>query len=216
MKNICKNFRIDPEHFCNSWHGRFRYWLFLVVGVLLTGCTGRVIQPTALTEPETVYLLDHGRHSSLVLPREDGVVRYAYGEWNWYAGDQRGALAGISAMLWPTRGALGRKVFPGVRIPPLPSQVAPEGIERVFTLQAEMSLVRKLQRDLDRIFEEGKEELIYHPFYNLEFVPYPRAYWFGHQSNQVTAEWLRQLGFTVRGAAWLSDWQIDAAAKIDD
>lgn len=194
-----------------------RYWLLLLllVSMLFTGCAGRVVEPAVLRSPATVYLLDHGRHSSLVLPREEGVARYAYGEWEWYAKDRRGVLAGMSAMLWPTRGALGRKVFPGVPITPFPSHVVPEGIEEVFTLQAETALVRRLQRDLDNIFEEGREDLIHHPSYNLDFVPYPRAYWFGHQSNQVTAEWLRQLGFTVSGVVWLSEWRIGVPPFVD-
>lgn len=191
------------------------YWLLLLVGMLFTGCAGRVTQPAGLLEPVTVYLIDHGRHSSLVLPREDGVVRYAYGEWEWYAKDRRGALAGMSAMLWPTRGALGRMVYPGVGISPFPRRVVPEGIEEVFPLQAETILVRRLRRELDNIFEKGRKDLIHHPVYDLEFVPYPRDYWFGHQSNQVTAEWLQQLGFTVSGVVWLSDWRTDAPAMTN-
>ena len=184
--------------------------------MLVTGCAGRVIQPAVLHEPVIIYLLDHGRHSSLVLPREEGIARYAYGEWEWYVKDRRGALAGMSAMLWPTRGALGRKVFPGVRIPPFPSHVAPEGIEEVLTLRTEKSLVRRLLRELDSYFEEGREELIHHPVYDLDFVPYPGSYWFGHQSNQVTAEWLRQLGYTVSGVVWLSDWRIEAPPLVNE
>jgi hypothetical protein len=184
-------------------------WLLLLVSVLITGCAGRVMQPAVLLEPVTVYLIDHGRHSSLVLPRDDGIVRYAYGEWEWYVKNRRGALAGMSAILWPTRGALGRKVVPGADIPPFPEHIAPEGVEEVHALQAEATLVRQLRRELDGFFEEGRADLIHHPFYDLDFVPYPKTYWFGHQSNLVTAEWLRQLGFTVTGVVWLSDWRIE-------
>lgn len=189
-------------------------WLLLLVGVvLLDGCAVRVRQSVNLQEPVTVCLVDQGRHSSLVLPREEGVVRYTYGEWDWYAKDRRGVLAGMSAMLWPTRGALGRKVYPGVEISPFPSRVVPEGLEEVYTLQAEAHLVRLLQRELDTTFEAGREHLIYHPVYDLEFVPYPQDYWFGHQSNQVTAEWLRRLGLTVDGGGWFSDWRIEAPSN---
>jgi len=215
---ICagKNIGKDLEHPGEGQQGTARCWLLLLVALLCTGCTGRVIQPVNLTEPVTLYLIDHGRHSSLVLPREDGVVRYAYGEWEWYVKDRRGTLAGMSAMLWPTRGALGRKVFPGIGISPFPSRVAPEGIEEVFALQAETTLVRRLEHDLDEIFDEGGKDMLHHSSYDLEFVPYPKPYWFGHQSNQVTAEWLRQLGFTVRGVAWFSDWQVERPPQTSD
>ena len=206
--------RGTPERSCTSRLKMARYWL-LLVGMLLTGCIGRVEPPAGVLEPATLYLIDHGRHSSLVLPRGDGVVRYAYGEWDWYAGDRRGVLAGMSAMLWPTRGTLGRRVYPGIPITPFPGRVAPEGVEQVFALQAETALMLDLQRNLDVIFEEGKEESVDHPLYDLEFVPHPGAYWFGHQSNQVTADWLRQLGFTVRGTVWFSDWRIEAPSMTD-
>jgi len=211
MTSRKKIFGKSPQRPREHQRERVRYWV-LLTALLITGCTGQVIQPADLLEPTSLYLIDHGRHSSLVLPREDGVVRYAYGEWEWYVRDRRGAMAGMSAMLWPTRGALGRGFFPGVGISPFPSRVAPEGYEEVFALQAEASLVRRLEHELDDIFEEGREHLIHHAFYDLDFVPYPKTYWFGHQSNQVTAEWLRQLGFTVRGVAWFSDWQVDRAS----
>lgn len=169
--------------------------------------------PAVLNEPVDFYLVDHGRHSSLVLPREQGVVRYAYGEWGWYVMGRRGALAGMSAMLWPTRGALGRRIFPDAAISPFPSRVAPEGVEEVFPLQAEATQVEALQRHLDRIFDAGSERAYHHPRYDLEFVPYPRAYWLGHQSNLVTAQWLERLGFEVAGTPWLSDWRIETTAE---
>lgn len=198
---------------CRSQRYRL-WWSLLLPGlIVLAGCTGRVIPPAVLSEPVDVYLVDHGRHSSLVLERPDGVVRYAYGEWDWYARDRRGSLAAMSAMLWPSRGALGRKVYPGVEVPPFPERIVPEGFEEVFVLRAEAARVRQLRSHLDAIFEEGRGDLIYHSFYDLEFVPYPRAYWLAHQSNVVTAEWLRQLGFTVRGTAWSSNWRIELPAE---
>ncbi|MFC3285084.1 hypothetical protein [Litchfieldella rifensis] len=183
-------------------------WLGLL---LLAGCAGRLIPPSDLNDPVDFYLVDHGRHSSLVLPREEGVVRYAYGEWRWYAEDRRGVLAGMSAMLWPTRGTLGRKVFPDTDPTPFPDQVAPEGVEEVFLLQAEATRVTHLQRHLDAIFDQQRDSLTYHPSYDLEFVSYPRPYWLMHQSNVVTAQWLEMLGFEVSGLAWLSDWHIEEA-----
>ena len=53
-------------------------WLLLVV--LLGGCTTTVVVPPAPEQPRAVFLLDHGRHATLVLETaEGGLVRYAYG-----------------------------------------------------------------------------------------------------------------------------------------
>lgn len=187
--------------------------VLLAFMLLLVGCSGRVTPPTSLGEPVDFYLVDHGRHSSLVLPREDGVVRYTYGEWRWYAEGRRGMLAGMSAMLWPTRGTLGRQVFPDTDLIPFPEQVAPEGVEEVFPLQAEATRVTHLQRHLDAIFDQQRDSLTYHSGYDLEFVSYPRGYWLAHQSNLVVAQWLRMLDFEVGGLSWLSKWRIEEATE---
>ncbi|GGX77241.1 hypothetical protein GCM10007160_00540 [Litchfieldella qijiaojingensis] len=192
-----------------AWYGV----VFMLAFLLLTGCAGRVTPPVVLHEPVDVYLVDHGRHSSLVLPRGQGLVRYAYGEWGWYVMGRRGTLAGMSAMLWPTRGALGRRIFPDLAISPFPTWVAPEGVEEVFSLQAEAARVEQLQRELDRAFDAGSDQVHYHEGYDLEFVPYHRPYWLGHQSNLVTAQWLESLGFEVAGIPWLSNWHIETPTE---
>lgn len=69
----------------------------LLVLLLLAGCAGRLTPPEAPVSPVTVYLLDHGRHASLVLPRrEGGMVRYSYGEWRWYVEAERHLLSGAA------------------------------------------------------------------------------------------------------------------------
>src|SRR5687768_16055452 len=80
-------------------------------------CTTVLVPPTAdsLHEPVAVYVLDHGRTPSLVLlgERGGGMTRYAYGDWNWYALQNRGLLDAIAALFFPTRGAVGREQLPG-------------------------------------------------------------------------------------------------------
>jgi len=79
-----------------------------------TSCTYSILVPQTLTEPTTVYLIDHGRTSSLVLPNLEGsYTRYAYGDHRWYALDDTGIWQGFAALFWPTPGALGRQDFVG-------------------------------------------------------------------------------------------------------
>lgn len=77
----------------------------------LAGCTAHVIPPSGLTAPVSVYVLDHGRHSSLVLPGESGWRRYAYGDWQWYAENRTGLMQGAAALFWPTQAGLGRQLL---------------------------------------------------------------------------------------------------------
>lgn len=190
---------------------RFSTLLLMVYLALLMGCSGRLQHPENLESPVTFHLAVHGRHSSLILPHGEGVARYSYGEWQWYVEERRGVMAGVAAMLLPTKGALGRRIYADTPIRPFPERVAPEGTDRVFTLQAEADKVSALRRRLDRIFEARHEEATYSDVLDLEFVPYPRTYWLAHQSNLVTASWLRRLGYEVRGIPWLASWRIEQA-----
>ena len=189
----------------------------LLMGMLLAGCAGRVIPPPAPAEPVEIYLLDHGRHASLVLPRrEGGLVRYSYGEWAWYVEGRRHPLAGASALFWPTPSGLGRGVDEQAAGPQDLARLAPEGIQKRYTLQADAWRVAGLRRGLDAHFDQPGIETVRSEEFGLEFVPYPRAYWLTHQSNLTVARWLRRLGFTVRGIPWLSNWHIEAPPGGDD
>lgn len=169
-------------------------------------------EPQTLTEPVDVYLLDHGRHSSLVLPREQGgVVRYSYGDWRWYVEGRRDLPAGVAAMLWPTDAGLGRGIYPEFEASASDRfrRLAPEGLVDVYTWQAEAWRVRALRRRLDAYFERAESEPVASEKYGLEFVPHPRGYSAIHQSNLVVARWLRELDFDVRGVPWLSNWRVE-------
>ncbi|MDI5985763.1 hypothetical protein QLQ85_13285 [Halomonas sp. M4R5S39] len=184
---------------------------WLLTALLLGGCAGRIVPPSAPVDPVDVYLLDHGRHASLVLPRrQGGLVRYSYGEWGWYVEGRRHLLAGVSAMLWPTTGGLGRGVHEEIDSPHDLHRLAPEGLVGVYPLRAEAARVAALRRRLDAHFQKGGVTPTYSAEFDLEFVPYPRAYWLTHQSNLVVAQWLRRLGVEVKGLPWLSNWRIEA------
>jgi len=42
----------------------------------------------------------------------------------------------------------------------------------------------------------------------MDFVPHPHNYTYFHNSNHVTAGWLRELGCDVRGPAVDSRWEV--------
>ena len=59
-----------------------RLLLSILAAFTVSGCAMTFRPPVYPENPVTVVVLDHGRHSSLVLPRGDGgSVEYAYGEW---------------------------------------------------------------------------------------------------------------------------------------
>jgi hypothetical protein len=153
-------------------------------------------------------MLEHGQHASLVLPADRGIVRYSYGDWDYYALGDKGVSTGLRALQGPTLAGLGRRelnasatengVRSAVRIP----------IAAIHTLLAESSAIEGLRTKLDDIYRTNKASLIYNPAIDLEFVHHPVPYSAAHNSNRVVADWLRALGCEVRGPTFVPNWQV--------
>ena len=85
----------------------------------LCGCANTVFPPQHVTDPVQVGVLDHGQHTSLIVEIPgDGMRRYSYGDWQWYALRQTGPLEGTSAVFLAEQGgarpqAAARPVLPG-------------------------------------------------------------------------------------------------------
>jgi len=178
--------------------------------LLLSACgTTGVIPPDSPQEPVPVFLLDHGRHTSLVLPAPDGTMtRYAYGDWRFYAERKTGLRHAIAAITWPTESALGRRHLPG---PPTEAAVRVQvrvGIQEVSSLWVEAARVRALRDRLDDWFERGP--VLESPEVDLSFVPYPRSYSLGHNSNTMIAEWLEELGAEVSRKPLWAGWRVES------
>lgn len=180
----------------------------------LAACTNIVIPPPAAPEPQVVFVLDHGRHASLVLPAvEGGVVRYTYGDWNYYARGEAGVLEATGAAVWPTTAGLGRRQLQtpgtstGVRAAVL------VGIEHLHEVTVAMQAIHRLRARLDTIYRTNIATLRYNPAYDLEFVQHPATYTIVHNSNRVVAGWLRELDCQVTGLLLLSRWQVQRSAE---
>lgn len=177
-----------------------------------SGCAGVVTrtEPVADEPTRPVLLLDHGRHTSLVLTREDeSLVRYLYGDWRWYAEGQTGLLRAVPTLFLPTRSALGRRELTG---PPAPDNVRRQirvQIDTIYLLTAKASLIDRLDQRLERHFAEREEEQIFNADYDLEFVPGPRPYTVFFNSNHWVADWLRELGIDARGNPVFGHWRVE-------
>ena len=180
--------------------------------LLLTGCGAtRIVPPLDPRDPVSVFVLDHGRHTSLVLPAPDGSLhRYAYGDWRYYAERDTGAASGLAALLWSTPGALGHRRMPGpVTAGAVRTQVRVVIVE-LHGLRVERQRVERLRRRLDGLIAQAEHQLET-PEVDLVFVPHPAGYHLGHNSNQVLADWLVELGCEVSRRPVRAGWQVETA-----
>jgi hypothetical protein len=175
----------------------------------LAACTNRIIPPLAPPNPRAVFVLDHGRHATLVLPVENrGIVRYAYGDWQYYAQRKTGLRETSLAAVWPTTAGLGRRELRASATPESVRAAVQVGIEQLYEVTVDARAVSRLRAMLDALFQAQRETWLYNAAYDLEFVPHPKAYTLMHNSNRVVAHWLRALGCRVRGLLLFSRWQV--------
>jgi len=175
--------------------------------VCLSACTTTVVPPAQVEDPAWVGVLDHGRHSSLILETSDGgMLRYAYGDWAWYALDESGVIEGSAAVLWPTPAALGRKRLPGPFSPAAVAREVRVPIEHALYIRVDAGVSHRLLERLDRIFEENDQTLTYNRSYDLVFVRLLESYWILDNSNTMVGRWLEELGCSVEGPGLFATW----------
>lgn len=177
--------------------------------LMVAGCGFTVSPPPLPADPAPVFLLDHGRHSSLVLPaKNSGAVRYSYGDWEWYVLRHTGIAQGSRALFRPSPAALGRR---HLFITPSKENVrmaVPVSIENMFLIAVEKKNISRLHSKLEEIFYKNRETLHYSRDFDLDFVRHPEPYTLNNNSNTMVAQWLRELGAEVDGGGLFAVWEI--------
>ena len=183
--------------------------LALALLLLPAGCSIRVQPPLGLMDPATVYVLDHGHTSSLLLPGEgEAMVRFAYADYAYFALGQQGAWGSLRALFWPTQGALGRREHPGLRDEAEVRQRFAATTEAIHPIAVEHGEAVRLRERLDAIFTENIASVVERPIYDLHVVHHPRSYSYLHNSNVKVACWLRMLSCRTFGFTISADWRI--------
>jgi hypothetical protein len=101
-----------------------------------------------------------------------------------------------------------RKQLPGPFSPTAVSREVRVPIEHALYVTVEARAARGLADRLDRIQDANLAERVDNATYDLVFVPYPEPYSMFHNSNQVVAGWLEQLGCRVEGTTMFSVWEL--------
>lgn len=97
-------------------------------------------------------------------------------------------------MLWPTRGALGRRTFGATNEAELRRTVTWAELSPVVV---DRGLAAALRHRLEDEFAAGSADLVERVDFQFRFVPSPDSYWFGYNCADAAAIWLRELGCRV-------------------
>ncbi len=174
---------------------------------VLGACAAMVDCPRPVADARAVFLLDHGRHPSLVLEDSDGtLVRYSYGDWRYYALDDTGPGSAVAAMLWRTPAGLGQRRYDVDPTPQSVTRALRVGVQEVHEFAVAGDLADALHERLGEIIANA-ENRYYQRRFDLEFVDHPRDYWLWYNSNHMVADWLRSLGCDVQGTTMWSNWR---------
>ena len=182
--------------------------LMIVAAGALPACTTTVVQPDSPAAPVQVFIVDHGRTSSLVIPSEDGgMLRYAYGDWNYYALGKTDLWHGIAALLWPTRSGLGRASLQGpATVESVQRQVTSAHL--VLPVNVEHARVLAFEQEMEALYHSRQATEVENPLYGLTFVYHPRPYTYFWNSNHAVASWLRALGCETHGLSYRASWSV--------
>jgi len=180
------------------------------LAMFISGCqTTSLHPPEDPAEPRAVFVIDHGRHSSLVISRLDGeLIRYAYGDWRYYADQDTSLASGAAALLWPTAATLARAELSGpAEVEVLRGQLR-VGVEEILVFDVAGHHADRVAEELDALHLQGESDHQYVPAYDMTFAPHPTPYTWANNSASVLAGWLEELGIEVSGPRLFASWRV--------
>jgi hypothetical protein len=199
---------------------RHSHCIGMAAAIWVGGCTTSITPPADPDDPVPIFVIDYGRHSSLVLPdprapagRANALVEYTYGDWNWFALDRHGWHHVFPTLFWPTRGTLGHRRLSVAPEPAAIRRLAP--YEHLHPITVSAARASDLAAQLHAQFERHRDSLHHHRLYDLDFVPSESAFHLFHNCNHVVARWLRQLDCQVRGPALTADFVVRQRGNSD-
>ncbi|GHG60963.1 hypothetical protein GCM10010919_04950 [Alishewanella longhuensis] len=184
-------------------------FIVLLLLPLISGCSAIISAPETVYQPREVQLLQHGRHSSLLLTAADqSRLRYSFGDWAWYVESDQSLASGSRALFKDSKGALGRQIVaPTTAGENLAAKVG-VGIGQAYLFQVEAAQVDALIKSLEQQFTASQSVPFYSAERHLSFVPHSRPYSYSYNSNHQAADWLRALGLQVQGNPAWGNWRV--------
>jgi hypothetical protein len=180
----------------------------LLVVLLLVGCTPRITPPAATNDSIGIIIADYGRHTSLLIPGEKAAfVEFAWGDYAWFVENRTGSGSAMEALFWSHGSALGMREYKTESTDQ--ALIKSSGASRLLHLNTPARQTFTLRDQLIADIHSRWNQHVLNRENEMDFVPDPPHYWFGHNCNHVTADWLRALGCRVDGCVLFSDFKLN-------
>ncbi len=183
----------------------------LVALLLLPGCAWTVRAPSAVADPVPVWITEYGKHCRVALPAADSTfTEYGFGEWHYYALEERGWLSTLRAGAGFGSGAFSRRTLR----PAADGTLGPRqtGGTRSERLEVERSAADALRRELDDRWARNQGDVRIRQADAVPVSRDPAGYHLFDNSNHATAKWLRRLGCEVRGFPLMANFRVEDGA----
>jgi len=177
------------------------------IGFALIRSPTFIIPPTDPANPTTVYVIDYGYHSRLILPdRQDGLLQYTYGDWHYFALNQQDLSDGLAALLIPTVGTLGRKRANDIT--ELRQELGSDWQDTLLSFEVTGTQAAQLLESLNERFNQNIDTRIVNSRNNLAFVQDDQDYILFHNSNHELVNWLEELDCQIEGFITLPNFKV--------
>jgi len=175
---------------------------------LLPGCAWTVRAPSAVADPVPVWITEYGRHCRVALPAGPSkFTEYGFGEWHFYALEERGIFSILRAGTGFGSGAFSRR-----ELTPAPDgTIGPwqTGGTRSERVQVERARAEALRRELDARWQSNQGQVRVRRWDGVPVSRDPARYHLFDNSNHATARWLKQLGCEIRGFPLMANFRVE-------
>ncbi len=179
--------------------------------LVLPGCAWTVRAPSTVADPVPVWITEYGKHCRVALPTGDSTfTEYGFGEWHYYALEERDWLSTLRAGAGLGSGAFSRRTLR----PAADGTLGPRqtGGTRSERLEVERSAADALRRELDDRWARNQGDVRIRQADAVPVSRDPARYHLFENSNHATANWLRQLGCQVRGFPLMANFRVEERA----
>lgn len=170
-----------------------------------------ITPPANVNDPVTVFVADHGIHTSLILPREDGqLAQFSYSRFDWAALDYDQWYRSLGAIMVPGPGTVGTRDFPG---PPTIENLTHQfeltnnhpPVQAIYSVDVSAARRDAVLASLEARWAEHQDTMVVNSKRGLRFVKDSTSYSLFHNCNHEVAQWLRDLGCEISGAGMTAE-----------